>query len=216
MRGEGLGRAVQRAGEFVAHLPRREPLEEGALDSAVTTVTVVEQETIPFSLAPADSQALEPGEYRLTAVYSEPGGTASARFELAISLERQAIDTAAHLPPLDSSQLRPEQRPGGPFVPSLLTGLAVGVAAAAIPVALWNPDLGGASAEPRALAVGGAITLGGIVGMITGRRMVPIQENIGYNQSLLTQRAADNQRIAAENETRRRLAPLRVRVVGRR
>lgn len=63
------------------------------------------------------------------------------------------------------------------------------------------------------ISVGGTIAVAGVVGVFAGRRPVPIAENIEFNRRLLASWEARNREIAAENERRRRWAPLRIDVV---
>jgi len=178
--------------------------------SVETRLRVDSVSSFVLSLRVSDGLALEPGDYRLSALLQDaPGDSATTT----LRITRPAVDTAAHEPPLDSSLFRPEMRKGPPVPTSALLGMAFGAAAAAVPMVLGNKDLGGGKAQVPALSVGLGISVAGIAGVVLGRRMVPIHENIQYNRSLVTAREQRNRAIAEANEHKRRLAPLRITVV---
>lgn len=177
-----------------------------------TTTRLVADSIVRLAVRVAGDTAIEPGQYTLRAAYAARSGD-TLRAVLTLDVTRLTVDTLPLAPPPDSSAFRPETQKGGPPLSSLLTGVAVGAASAALPMVLWNSDLGSAEMRTGAIAVGGSVAIAGVVGMIVGRPDEPIPANIDYNDRILEEWRGNNQRIAADNEQRRRTAPLTIRVV---
>lgn len=167
---------------------------------------------LSLSLAPTGDSAIAPGRYTLLAGYTTRSGEARST-TLVLDVRRQSVDTLAFLPRPDSTAFRPEFRRGGPAVSSLITGVVVGAAATALPVLLWNGDLGSAEVHTGAIAVGGSIAIAGIVGMVVGRPQVPVSTNIEFNEGVLSSWREENERIASQNVQRRMAAPLSIWVI---
>lgn len=199
--------AVGQPGDVSVHLVR-----VGGTPPSVgpTQLTVDSTASFVVPLRVSDSVALEPGDYRLTAAM--PGTAAPVAVAL-LRITRQPVDTTAREPALDSALFRPETKKGPPVPMSALSGIAFGVAAAAVPMVLGNKDLGSGKVQVPAISVGLGISVAGIAGVAIGRRMVPIHENIQYNRSLVTAWEQRNRAIAEANEHKRRLAPLRITLV---
>ncbi len=98
---------------------------------------------------------------------------------------------------------------------SFLKGVVAGGVVASIPMLLTNADLGNATADPRAIAVGASVGVAGIIGAIIGRPVVPIEENVAHNESLRTEWQQQQAAIAERNARTLRFAPLRIRVRDR-
>lgn len=166
--------------------------------------------TVPIAPVGTDSLPIPTGIYRLVL-------NAGADLELSASLRftrvSALVDTIPHEPPPDSNLFRPETRKGPPVAWSALAGVALGAAAAVLPSVLSNRDLSRQGVGMGGISVGGTIAVAGVVGVFAGRRPVPIAENIEFNRRLLASWEARNREIAAENERRRRWAPLRIEVV---
>ena len=123
------------------------------------------------------------------------------------------MSTAAHERALDSTLFRPEAKKGPPVPASAALGIAFGTAAAVVTMVFGNRDLGSGKGQVPAVSVGLGISVAGIAGVVLGRRMVPIQENLQYNRSLVTAWEQRNRTIAEANERKRRSAPLRIILV---
>ena len=201
--------ALGRPGEVTLRLVRSGGAGAGAPSVALT---VDSSSSAVLALRVSDSLPLEPGDYQLSA--EMPGTDEAATARLRIS--RPPVDTAPPEPALDSALFRVEARKGPPVPTSALLGIAFGAGAAVLPMMLGNKDLGSGKVQIPAISVGLGISAAGIAGVVLGRRMVPITENIEYNRSLVTAWEQRNRAIAEANERKRRLAPLRITLVEER
>jgi len=199
--------AVGEPAEIVVSLRRATGTSLGV---ASERLTVDSTASFVMALHTPDSIPLEPGDYLLTA---EMLGTTTLSVRALLRITRQTVDTAPHEPALDSTLFRPERKKG-PLAPiSALSGIAFGTAAAAVPMVFGNREVDGRKAQISALSVGAGICVAGLAGVILGRRMIPINENIQYNRSLVVAWEQRNRAIAEANEAKRRLAPLRIALV---
>jgi len=198
---------VGRPDEVTVRLARTDGPSAGAVG---TRIRVDSTASFALALRITDSLPLAPGRYQLTARLAlSPRDSAS----VSLQVTSLPVDTLPHETPLDASLFRPESRKGSPVAGSAIAGLAIGAAAAAIPVVLHNSQLGGNKVQIAAISVGAGISVAGFAGVFVGRRLVPITENVTYNRSLIDQWEARNGAIAARNELARRWAPLRVQVL---
>jgi hypothetical protein len=196
--------AVGQPGDVVVRLVRA-----GAASPSVEPTRLAVDSSVSFAmpLRMSDSVPLEPGDYRLTA---EINGTDALSATVILRITRQSVDTANHEPALDPLRFRPEARRGPLAARSALSGIAFGLAAVAVPMVLGNKNLGGGKAQASALSVGIGISLAGFAGVVLGQRMVPIDENVQYNRSLVREWEQRNRAIADVNDVKRGLAPLRI------
>lgn len=178
-------------------------LDPATPDSIVMSVAVDTVATVLLPLTGSNGGVLDPGRYRLYARLE------TAIDSLSLVLDRSSPDTLPHAPPVPVSQLRPETRRASPSVVNIIRGLALGAAAGAIPMVLGNSQVRDGSIPFTALAVG--LSIAG-VDIVFDRGLLPIPQNIVRNAALRRERERQNQTIAAENERRRRLAPVRLRV----
>ena len=168
--------------------------------------------TVDIPLTATDGTTLDPGTYELEAeVTTADGGRQSDLLSLIV--ERLSVDTMEHQPAIQESDFRPEARRGSPSLLDVGRGLGFGLAATAVPALLGNRDLRDNSIPPPALALGLTIALADIV---ASRPMRPIPDNVEYNRRLRAEWQAINLDIAADNETLRRQARMRIRVGGER
>lgn len=188
-------------------------LDTPGKDSVVATVSASGVTRAVINLTDAGRGTLEPGAYRLTAVFGEdgsPGPESVVEFDVA----RQAVDTFPYEPPIAPGVLRPESHRGSLAMPSLLRGLGFAALVGVTPILLSNSKLEIGPLDGRALFVGVAIGIAGVTGARLGRPTVPIPDNIAYNKSLRDARDQRNSAIGAQNEVRRRFAPLRITLRG--
>jgi len=199
--------AVGRPGSVTLRVLRADGAAAGA---AAIALNVDSSSSSVIRLRVSDSLPLEPGDYQLTA---EMPGTATPPATARLRITRPPVDTAAHEPAPDSTLFRPEAKKGPPVPASAAFGVAFGAAAAVVPMVFGNKDLGSRNVQVPAVSVGLGISVAGIGGVVLGRRMVPIQENLQYNRSLVTAWQQRNRTIAEANERKRRSAPLRIVLV---
>ena len=186
------------------------PAAAAAPGPAPTRLRVDSASSFVLPLRAADSLPLEPGDYRLTAGMPR---TAVPSTTALLRITRQAVDTASHDPPLNPAQFRPETRPGAPAKGSAISGLLIGLAAAALPSLVSNSAVWGKGVDVHAVSVGSSIAIAGIAGVFVGRRPVPIPENIELNRNLRASWEERDRLIAVDNARRRRWAPLRIEVI---
>lgn len=177
-------------------------------DSLLATVAVDNIVTISIPLLRSDSIALDPGSYALEGEVVTPGG-GTARDLLDVAIERTPVDTAQHEPPIPTPQFRSESGKRAPSLAGVARGLGLGMAASALPVLFGNGQLSDDFVPTSALALGITIAVADIW---FGRPARPIPANVAHNRSLRTTWEARNRAIAADNERRRRRAPLRIRI----
>lgn len=109
-------------------------------------------------------------------------------------------------PPMPDSLLLPERVPAGPGLRALAGGVLTGLAAVVLPSLVAR----GSPATPARLAVGGALGLAGVVGLIRQRPGGTISANIATNRAT---REAWKLRIdQTRAENRASSAPRRVRI----
>ena len=144
------------------------------------------------------------GRYFLVAISPGPDeGVRLVQVPLQVTVAGQ--DTLPYPPPPSASDLLPEQR--GSFEPAsyLFGGVLLGAAAAALPTLLANEFDG----SPARFAVGGALSIGGLIGFLTNRPGSPIAANVRANDRVRAEWRAAVDSVQAENARR---TP-RVRVV---
>lgn len=184
-----------------------------AAGTATIALNVDSTSSSVIPLRVSDSLPLEPGDYQLVA---EVPGAATQSATIRLRVTRTPVDTTVYEPALDSTLFRPEMRKGPPVPISAVSGIAFGAVAAAVPMLLGNKDLAGGRAQVPAISVGVGISVAGIAGVVLGRRMVPIQENIQHNRSLVSAWEQRNRAIAEANEQKRRIAALRITLMEER
>lgn len=146
------------------------------------------------------------GRYTLLVESLAPNGTVERIVHFPVEAEVVRLDTLPHpLPPADSLLL-PEQQPAGPALRTLTAGLVLGGLAVAL------PSLAGSSSEATdaRFAVGGAITLAGLIGFLQQKPGRAIPDNIVANATLLGEWRDQLDTVVRENEARRD-ARLRIR-----
>ncbi len=146
------------------------------------------------------------GRYTLLVESLAPTGTVERVVHFPIEADVVRLDTLPHpLPPADSLLL-PEQQPAGPALRSLTAGVFLGGLAVALPA------LAGSSSEATdaRFAVGGAVTLAGVIGFFRQKPGRPLPDNIAANRKHLGEWREGLDTVVRENEARRD-ARLRIR-----
>lgn len=156
----------------------------------------------------ADGAAVPSGRYQLAMASLDAAGTAVRilRFPLEIATTRQ--DTVPLPAPPDEQQFLPEQKTGAGGVESLVGGLLVGLGVSVLPGTVGSD----ASLSGGRFAVGGVVAVAGVIGFLTTRGSRNIAENVAANDSIRAAWRAARDAAAAENERRRGVVDLVVRV----
>jgi len=175
-------------------------------DSLLTTLSVDGVSIASIALATPNGGVLAPGLYVVEGEVAAAGSGASDLLQL--SVERMPVDTTPHEPSIAGAANRPEARKRGPSLGTMGEGIGLGALVILMSATVNDDDISGRSIPPAAWMIGASVALANFA---FKRPSVPIPENIGYNESLRAQRAAHNHTIAAENATKLRLAPLRIR-----
>jgi hypothetical protein len=195
--------AVGQPGEVRLLLRLSSPRPRDSLLMALV-VDSVARGRIPL-IAP-DGSVLAPGNYTIEGEVAASGRGASDLLQLTV--ERMTVDTAPHEPSVPDAAKRPEMRKRGPSLRTLGEGIGLGALAVFVSSAVNDRTLSGRPIPSAAWVVGGSIALADFA---FKRASVPIPENISYNASLRAQLDTQNRAIAAQNATKLRLAPLRIR-----
>lgn len=171
-------------------------------------------DSVRLSLRRPDGSILPPGRYVIAARASDEWGVTSDTVRRTFSLSRAKVDTEPTPPrPAASSYLpeavRSHPGPGGPALGSLLLGALT----IALPSAIANPDLGSsATRRGMAIAVGGTLSLAGIVSFFAGTEVRPSAGNIRANAQRRSEYARSVQETARANASLRENAPILVRL----
>jgi len=136
------------------------------------------------------------GNYRLAVESMVTQGNTLRSLQMPITLEAAPFTPVDVPPPPPESLLKPEKRSAAPGLSILIPSVVVGAA-------LLVPALGSDSGSSGArIVVGGAVTLGGIVGFMLMKPGAPLPDNVAYNDSVRTD--WDRQAREAERENQRR------------
>ncbi len=148
----------------------------------------------------AAGSAPSAGRYVLEAASMVTADTPIRSVRVPLRFQNAPLRTLSQPAPPPDSLLLPEKR-------SVTSGLMFLVPATVIGAVLILPALG-SDAENREvrIAVGGAVTLAGLVGFILQKPGKPIPENIAYNDSVRTDYARRLQQVQTENERREDLS----------
>ena len=174
-------------------------------DSVLTSRRVSGPDTAFIALANRFGGSLSPGSYRVEAELRVADGRV-ARKSLEVTVERVAVDTVQHEPPLPDSLFRAETSKGMPNGLGIARGLALGAVAATLPYLIGNSELND-GLPPGAIVLGGTVAIADIW---LNRAESAIPENIEYNASLRAEWAEQNATIAADNEALRQRAAVRL------
>lgn len=171
---------------------------------------------VAWDLRGRDAEIVPPGRYvlRVTATYST--GQPSPLVEHVLVISRLPVDTMPHPPSLPDSAFEPEtlRLRLGP-ARSLVAAAAFGAAAALLPSALGRGELNqGRGPGGAAYAVGGALSVAGLVSFLAGHRSRPIPASIARNRERWEQHERQRARIVEANAAVLRSAAVRVQLEG--
>jgi hypothetical protein len=176
--------------------------------------TVAGTAILEWDLRTDDGAVISPGEYVLRINASDSLGEVASAFEAIMTIEPATGDTQPLPPPLDPSAFAPEsvtvlsQRQPKALVRGLVLGAATAFLSSLGPSGKDNPD-------PKAVAVGGALAVVGIVGFFTeGAVTRPLRDNIQRNRELRERDAQGRATIIHANAQTRLAPPLRIRIQG--
>jgi hypothetical protein len=171
------------------------------LDFGDRTATGVQDVRWTLGASPSAFGA-EPRDMTLVMEARERDGGATDQRTYPVRVHAPSVDTLAH--PLAPSQslLRPERRPMGAATGDLVKGLAFGAGAAVAATTLAHKSLGGETV--KAAAIGGTMSLVGVIGFFKASAGRDIPENRAFNEGLRRTWRAAADSVMAEN--RRRLA----------
>jgi len=175
-------------------------------DSLLTALSVDSVAIARIALTAPNGGVLAPGLYVIEGEVVAAGRGASDLLQLMI--ERLPVDTTPHEPSIASPANRPETRKRGPSLRTMGEGIGLGALVILVSATVNDGSVSGRSIPSAAWMVGGSVALANFA---FKRPSVPIPENISHNESLRAQREAHNRITAAENATKLRLAPLRIR-----
>lgn len=145
--------------------------------------------------------------YRVVARSLDLNGAVLRSVTVPVSVSRAPVDTAAlPAPPPDSAYL-PERAHDASGWRALAAGVGVGGALIALaPVVAPSADL-----SPGRFAIGGAVSLAGIVSFFTHRPNRILHENVRANDALRRRWLAQRDSVAAANASARAAVPFVVR-----
>ena len=178
-------------------------------DSLLTALSVDSVATAKIPLTGRDGTVWVPGSFAIEADAVGPDGSASDLLQL--NVERMSVDTMPHKPSLPEAEYRPETKRTAPSRRTIAEGVGLGALVLVVSAGVNDPGVSGRSIPVGAWLIGASVALGNIA---FKRPSVVIPESVRYNQALRAQWEAQNRLIAADNATRLRTAPLRLRVTG--
>lgn len=169
--------------------------------------------TARLSLRNPDGGLLRDGAYRIEARAVDTWGVSSIPVKSGIALSRARVDTEpAPAAPAPTSFL-PETllATPGPAAPAIAS-VVLGALTMATPSLLANSALGSSGTRTAiAYGVGGSITIAGIAGFLSGKKVRPSAVNIRLNAQRRAEYARAVQETAARNGRLREDAPVIVR-----
>lgn len=151
----------------------------------------------------ANGAIVADGRYYLRALSAAAPGTALRSVAVPLTIRRQQLGQLPE-PTFPSDQLLPEHR-NGASMPLVLSAFAFAIAVAG-PALIGNTD----HDTPR-LAIGGALTIGGVVELIRGGSGGPIPENLAHNERLREEHRLEMARVRDLNRRREQAVRLEVR-----
>jgi tetratricopeptide (TPR) repeat protein len=147
------------------------------------------------------------GLYYLSVSSLAPDGVVLRTLQLPLDVELARQDSLTYPPPPADSLLLPERRSAGPGLKSLGLGLALGALAAGLPQLVGGSE----EASNSRYAVGGAIAIGGIIGLVMRPPGAALPDNIAANEVLMYEWQARRDSVFAENVQRLRDVRLHIR-----
>ncbi len=147
------------------------------------------------------------GRYVLTVQSRDRTGAIARVARVPLEIVATSLDTLQHPAPPARSLFLPESTGAGPGIGALLAGV-IGGAGVALLSSSVAPDTELSSGR---LIVGGAMTVGGLVGFLKQRRGRPIPANVAQNDLVRRALAAQRDSVVGENTRRRATVDLEIR-----
>jgi hypothetical protein len=147
------------------------------------------------------------GRYFLTVQSRDRTGAVARVARVPLEIVATSLDTLPHPQPLAESLFLPERTGAGPGIGALLAGV-VGGAGVVLLSSSFAPDTDLSSGR---LVVGGAMTIGGLVGFLNQRRGRPIPANVARNDLVRRAWAAQRDSVVGDNRLRRATVDLEIR-----
>jgi hypothetical protein len=141
----------------------------------------------------------------------DESGTATAQDSVAVLVRAYPVDTLSHPAPLREADLLPEQRSMNAAIGDLGKGLFFGVGIAATSLLTYSSLRG---EYVKALSVGGAVSLAGIVALAKGSSNRGIPENRLHNETVRSAWAASRDSVVTINRSRLAARELVLEPVG--
>jgi hypothetical protein len=138
------------------------------------------------------------GRYFLTVESATPDGAIARVLRVPLDIAVEVPDTLPHPQPPADSLFLPETNEDRAGTRSLIAGLVAGVGVAVLPSAI-APDAAPSAAR---FAVGGAITVAGVIGFLKGRPGRGIPENAQANAALRSEWQSRLDDVIRQNEAR--------------
>jgi hypothetical protein len=151
--------------------------------------------------------AVRAGRYSLTVESTGRGGGIVRQVRVPLEILTTFGDTLPLPGPLPDSLLLREREGGGAGLKALLTGVIGGVGVALLPSSVAP----GSELSAGRFAVGGAMTVAGVIGFFTQRGGQRVPENIAANERVRRDWQARVDALVRENETRRTQVDLDIR-----
>jgi hypothetical protein len=146
----------------------------------------------------AEGEPVTQGRYLLTVESATPEGMTARVLRVPLDIAVEVPDTLPHPQPPADSLFLPETIEGQSGTRSLIAGLVAGVGVAVLPSAI-APD---ASPSPARFAVGGAITVAGVIGFLKGRPGRGIPDNVQANAALRSEWQTRLDDVRRQNQAR--------------
>ena len=148
------------------------------------------------------------GENLLNVASMDDDGRVLGVRQIPLDIVRVRPDTVPHPQPLAVSLFLPEYRASAPGIEALAGGILAGAAVVALPSVIAS----GSEPSGARFAVGGVISLAGVVGFLSRRPGQQLPENVQANETL---RREWQQRVAViARENASRLDDVRIRVTA--
>jgi len=147
------------------------------------------------------------GQYVLTVQSRDRTGVVARVARVPLEIVATSLDTLPHPAPPAESLFLPERTGSGPGVRALLAGV-VGGAGVVLLSSSFAPD---ADLSSGRLVVGGAMTIGGLIGFLNQRRGRPIPSNVARNDAVRRAWAVQRDSVVGDNLRRRATVDLEIR-----
>ncbi|HYY62125.1 MAG TPA: hypothetical protein VE756_12095 [Burkholderiales bacterium] len=142
---------------------------------------------LPWNGLDSANAPLVPGTYAITVKSLDRAGNVVRILRLPLSVLPARVDTLIHPTPPRDTVLLPERRPLGPALRVLAPGLLGGVGLAVLPGAIAS----GERPSGARFAIGGALTIAGVVAFLSRKPGHALPENAAHNDVVRAWRRED-------------------------